>query len=66
MTQFDEINPEKIYTAKEASVILTLSIPTIRNRCNAKVIPAFKVGRDFRIIGKDIIAYINQCKMGGQ
>lgn len=63
MSKLEEIDPDKIYNLKEVSEILTLSVSTLREKCRSKTIPHLLMCRSFKIVGKDIIEFVNKSKV---
>jgi excisionase family DNA binding protein len=56
---------EKPYlTAEEIAEMLQVSIDTVRNWINRKgnPLPAFKIGREWRVERKDFVEFIQQRK----
>jgi len=57
-----KIEADKVYTLKEAAEYLKVSYTTIQRWVNQGTIPAFKVGRFWRVYGRDLLS-LN--KLGG-
>lgn len=53
---------EKIYTAKEAAKVLGVHYQTLARYCKEGEIPAFKVGKSWRILESDLLNYIERMK----
>jgi putative molybdopterin biosynthesis protein len=56
---------EKPYlTAEEVAELLSVSVDTVRNWCSRKKnkLPAFKIGREWRIIREDLERFIQERK----
>lgn len=56
------IEPNEVYTLEEAMEYLKVSYSTILRWVNQGTIPAFKVGRFWRVYGRDLLS-LN--KIGG-
>jgi excisionase family DNA binding protein len=57
-----KIEAERVYTLEEAAEYLKVSYTTIQRWVNRGTIPAFKVGRFWRVYGRDLLS-LN--KLGG-
>lgn len=53
---------ERIYTAKEAANILGVHYQTLARYCKEGEIPAFKLGKAWRILESDLMHYIERMK----
>ncbi|WP_170469047.1 helix-turn-helix domain-containing protein [Ruegeria arenilitoris] len=59
-----DIEPNKQYTLPEVAEILQINIQTIQAKVRHKAIPHQQYGpRTRRILGSDLIDYINQSKV---
>ncbi len=54
-----EIQPHDLYTAGEAQEILRVSTSTIKRMLRNGIIRANKVGKQYRILGKEILRLIS-------
>lgn len=52
-------------TAEEAATQIRVSTDWIRRQCNAKVIPATKVGREWRITPDDLDSFMRKHRGTG-
>lgn len=50
-----EIKPEGVYTLKQAAEYLQVHVNTVRRWVKQGIIPAFKVGKFWRIYGRDLL-----------
>lgn len=57
-----ELKPDLIYTREEAQEVLRVSRATIGKLLTSRALAAAKVGRDWRIQGRDILAYLEAGK----
>jgi excisionase family DNA binding protein len=55
----DEIKPNAVYTTEEAQKLLRVSNSTIKRMLKRGLINANKVGRQYRILGKEILRLIS-------
>lgn len=55
----DEIKPNAVYTTEEAQKLLRVSNSTIKRMLKKGLIKANKVGRQYRILGKEILRLIS-------
>ncbi len=55
-----EINKDKLYTANEVAEILRVSVATIYRQIDYMEIKTVKVGKQYRILGREIIKYIQR------
>ena len=55
----DEIKPNTIYTTGEAQKLLKVSNSTIKRLLKKGLIKANKVGRQYRILGKEILRLVS-------
>lgn len=55
----DEIKPNAIYTTGEAQKLLKVSNSTIKRLLKKGLIKANKVGRQYRILGKEILRLVS-------
>jgi excisionase family DNA binding protein len=54
-----EIHPNGIYTSKETEQLLKISGSTVKRLLKKGLIKANKVGRQYRILGKEILRLIS-------
>lgn len=54
-----EIEPNKIYTTKEAQTFLKVSNSTIKRMLKKGIIKAYKVGGQYRIWGSEILILVS-------
>jgi len=54
-----EINPKEVYTTEEAQKFLKISESTIKRLLKRGIIKAYKVGRQYRIWGDEILKLIS-------
>lgn len=55
----EEIKPMAIYTTGEAQAILNISNSTIKRLLKKGLIRANKIGRQYRILGKEILRLVS-------
>jgi excisionase family DNA binding protein len=55
----EEIKPNAVYTTEEAQKLLRVSNSTIKRMLKRGLINANKVGRQYRILGKEILRLIS-------
>lgn len=55
----EEINPNKIYTPKEARDFLKISESTMKRMLKKGIIKAYKVSGQYRIWGKEILLLVS-------
>ena len=55
----EEIRPNAIYTTSEAQKLLKISNSTIKRMLKSGLIKANKVGRQYRILGKEILRLVS-------
>lgn len=55
----EEINPNKIYTPKEARDFLKVSESTMKRMLKNGIIKAYKVSGQYRIWGKEILSLVS-------
>lgn len=55
----DEIKPNAVYTTEEAQKLLRVSNSTMKRMLKKGLIKANKVGRQYRILGKEILRLIS-------
>ncbi len=55
----EEINPNGIYTTDETRELLRISPSTIKRMLKKGLIRANKIGRQYRILGKEILRVIS-------
>ena len=53
---------EQFYTLKEVAERLHVSRMTVYRYVKAKKLPAYKIGRDFRIKGQDLDTFVTSLK----
>jgi len=53
------INPKEVYTTEEAQEFLKISNSTIKRLLKKGIIKAYKVGRQYRIWGSEILILIS-------
>ncbi len=58
------MNEHPYLTAEEVAELLSVSVDTVRNWCTRKkdTLPAFKIGREWRIEKKDLDKFIQDRK----
>jgi len=54
-----EINPNEVYTPKETEEILKVSNSTIKRMLKSGLLKANKVGKQYRILGLEILKLIS-------
>ena len=54
-----EIKPNAVYTTEEAQAILKVSNSTIKRMLKKGLIRANKVGRQYRILGKELLRLVS-------
>jgi len=54
-----EINPKEVYTTEEAQKFLKVSNSTIKRLLKNGIIKAYKVGKQYRIWGSEILILIS-------
>lgn len=54
-----KIIPDNVYTTEEASIYLKVSMSTMKRLLKARVLRANKVGRQYRILGKEILHLVS-------
>jgi len=52
------IEPTSVYDAEDVANILKVHVSTVRNLLTARSIQAYKVGRQWKVRGSAIIAYL--------
>ncbi len=57
-----ELKPDLIYTREEAQEVLRVCRATMSKLLTSGALAAAKVGRDWRIQGRDIITYLEEGK----
>jgi excisionase family DNA binding protein len=55
----DEIKPNAVYTTDEAEVLLKISNSTIKRMLKNGILKANKVGKQYRIMGKEILRLVS-------
>lgn len=55
----DEIKPNAIYTTEETQKLLKVSSSTIKRMLKKGLIRANKIGRQYRILGKEILRLVS-------
>jgi excisionase family DNA binding protein len=55
----DEVKPNAVYTTSEAQEILKVSSSTLKRLLKKGLIRANKVGRQYRILGKEILRLVS-------
>ena len=55
----EEIKPNAVYTTEEAEKLLKVSNSTIKRMLKKGLIKANKVGRQYRILGKEILRLVS-------
>lgn len=55
----EEIKPNAVYSTEEASKLLKVSMSTMKRLLKNGAIKANKVGRQYRILGKDILRMLS-------
>lgn len=55
----EEIKPNAIYTTNETEVLLKISNSTIKRLLKNGILKANKVGKQYRILGKEILRLIS-------
>jgi excisionase family DNA binding protein len=55
----EEINPQKIYTPKEARDFLKVSESTMKRMLKGGIIEAYKVSGQYRIWGSEILSLVS-------
>jgi len=54
-----EIQPNSVYTTEEVEVLLKVSKSTVKRLLKKGILKANKVGRQYRILGKEILRLIS-------
>ena len=54
-----EIKPNAVYTTKEAEKLLKVSKSTVKRHLKRGLLKANKVGRQYRIMGKEILRLVS-------
>jgi len=55
----DEIKPNAVYTTDEAEALLKISNSTIKRMLKNGILKANKVGKQYRIMGKEILRLVS-------
>ena len=55
----DEVKPNAVYTTSETQAILKVSSSTLKRLLKKELIRANKVGRQYRILGKEILRLLS-------
>jgi len=55
----DEIKPNTIYTTEETQTFLKISSSTMKRLLKKGILKANKIGRQYRILGKEILRLIS-------
>ena len=55
----EEIKPNAIYTTQEAEILLKISNSTIKRMLKNGLIKANKVGKQYRIMGKELLRIVS-------
>lgn len=58
MVNIEDINPSKVYSVAEAAVVLDMHPESVRQRLKRGRLKGRKIGRDWRIIGKDMLEFV--------
>jgi len=58
----EQTSADEYYTLKEVAERLHVSRMTVYRYVKAKKLPAYKIGRDFRIKGEDLQTFIASLK----
>lgn len=61
----DEINPDSIYTPKEARDFLKVSESTMKRMIKNEIISAYKISGQYRIWGKEILKLLSPKTASG-
>jgi excisionase family DNA binding protein len=61
-TSLDQILPDYVYTLSELAPLLKVSVVTLNREVHARKLVAAKVRGQWRVQGKDFIAYLDICK----
>lgn len=51
-----DIKPERVYTLQQAADYLQVHVNTVRRWVKTGIVPGFKVGKFWRIYGRDLLA----------
>jgi len=54
-----QINPHEVYTTKETREFLKISDSTIKRLLKNGIIKAYKIGKQYRILGSEILQLIS-------
>jgi excisionase family DNA binding protein len=54
-----EIKPNSVYTTEEVQILLKVSSSTVKRLLKKGILKANKVGRQYRILGKEILRLIS-------
>jgi len=54
-----QINPHEVYTTKETREFLKISDSTIKRLLKNGIIKAYKIGKQYRILGSEILRLIS-------
>lgn len=55
----EEIKPDAVYTTEEAQKLLKISNSTIKRMLKAGLIRANKVGKQYRILGRELLRLVS-------
>jgi excisionase family DNA binding protein len=55
----DEIKPNAVYTTGEAQALLKVSSSTMKRMLKKELIRANKIGRQYRILGKELLRVVS-------
>jgi len=59
LSSMKEIEPNQVYTTKETREFLKISDSTIKRLLKGGIIKAYKVGKQYRILGSEILSLIS-------
>jgi excisionase family DNA binding protein len=62
----DQVLPDGMYALAELAPLLKVSATTLNREANAGRLTAAKVRGQWRVQGKDFLAYLEACKDGGR
>ncbi len=62
LTALDQIRPEDVYTLPELAPLLKVSAVTLNREVHAGKLVAAKIRGQWRVQGKDFLAYLENCK----
>ena len=55
-----QIEQERVYTLDEIATLLRTTVTVMRAAVRAKRLTAYKVGKEYRVVGSDLDAYLTR------